>query len=203
MSILAPSLPWLFSPLTSFHNTPSFTSHVISSSCVIPEMALLTSSTCQCATTAHHQGAGYAHLFSFLLGFLSLLPSTLSTFAPQFHNNPRSYNWNFFFWMQQWFDNWSKDFLNSNVLCNKHTKPNMHVYSLSAGVGMQLFEQLPRNRDSQGNKVEHLWAQIGVNTYGRATLLWRPVNMAAGLHLPIRLRPFFPLCFKIRGNITR
>ena len=32
----------------------------------------------------------------------------------------------------------------------------MHVYSLSAGVGMQLFEQLPRNRDSQGNKVEHL-----------------------------------------------
>ena len=48
--------------------------------------------------TAHYQGAGYAHLCSFLLGFLSLLPSTLSTFAPQFHNSPcSSYNWHFFF----------------------------------------------------------------------------------------------------------
>ena len=98
----------------------------------------------------------------------------------------------FFFWVQQWFDNWSKDFLNSNVLCNKHTKPNMHAYSLSAGVGMQLFEQLPGNRDSQGNKAECLWARIGVNTYGGNTPLWLPVNMAAGLHLPIRLRLF---CF--------
>lgn len=127
--------------------------------------------------------SGYAHLFSFLLGFWVFYLLLCPRLHLKFHNNPcSSYNWNFFFFFLNAAVIWQSIYKISWIptCCAINTQsPTCMSTACQLGLRMQLFEQLPRNRDSQGNKVEYT-STNRVNTYGRSTSLWQPVNTAAG-----------------------